>query len=740
MSDFKIDRRGFLKALGWTGAGTALAGCDLPTTVTLEEGEEDVVAYNLPKEYAVPGVAVWYATTCTQCAAGCGLHGRVREGRVLKLEGNPESPVNAGRTCMMGQAGVQNHYNPDRITRPMQREGGRLVPISWDDALALLKSKVGKGGEIPAGKTVWFTGQVSGHQAVLIDEHLKRLGGGRHYAYELVSEEVWRRVCEDMLGDPQPELDFRAARLVVSFGADFLGASPSPVHFAKEFAAFRHQAGDRGVLVVAEPKMTLTGANADLWLSPKPGTEGALALGVAHVLVERGWNVVDVPAELRALLERYDPRSVSEITGVAGHRIQRVAFLLHEKEGTGLVVAGAGLGSHGKAFEAAAAAMLLNFLVGNVGKTIKSGKPFPEPALAPRRGTTRALFDFAEDIEAGKVQAAFIYGTNPVFTAPGYLKMKERLASVPFKVVLTQFKDETAMEADLVLPLHSYLEDWGTHVPPVAERPVLSIQQQVMKPLYGETRGFGDVLLALLKDLDEGTFGAFPDYYAYLRTAMENAPAEVKGGVSGWDEMLQKGVLLAKAAPAAGLKPKLVVLQVLSEGEEEESETRPFHLIPSPRLGMWDGRHANLPWIQEAPDLIAKVVWGSWAELHPETAKKLGVKNGDYVRIESDHGAIETQVYVYNGINKGAVAVPLGQGHEAYGRYAKGRGVNPMRILAPATDEKTGELALYATRVSIRKLGRHEQLNKMGGSETQAGRKLVATISADVYRRTEGEV
>jgi len=223
MSDFKIDRRGFLKVLGWTGAGTALAGCDLPTTVTLEEG-----------------------------------------GGFL--------PPAQGIRRSRGGGLVRHHVYPvcGRVRPPWAgaggsgREGGRLVPISWDDALALLKSKVGKGGEIPAGKTAWFTGQVSGHQAVLIDEHLKRLGGGRHYAYELVSEGIWQQVCEDLLGDAQPELDFRAARLVVSFGADFLGASPSPVHFAKEFAAFRHQAGDRGVLVVAEPKMTLTGANADL--------------------------------------------------------------------------------------------------------------------------------------------------------------------------------------------------------------------------------------------------------------------------------------------------------------------------------------------------------------------------------------------------------------------------------------------------------------------------------------------
>src|SRR3569832_2003857 len=164
----------------------------------------------------------------------------------------------------------------------------------------------------------------------------------------------------------------------------------------------------------------------------------------------------------------------------------------------------------------------------------------------------------------------------------------------------------------------------------------------------------------------------------------------------------------------------------------------PYHLVPSPRLGLWDGRHANIPWLQEAPDQISKVVWGSWAELHPSTAQKLGVEMGDVIRITSDQGVIEVKVYIYKGIHPDAVAVPLGQGHEEYGRYAKGRGVNPLKILSPAREAKTGELALYGTRVQLAKAGRHEKLVRMGGSESQVGRKLVATVTADVFRRTEG--
>ena len=137
----KLDRRNFLKIMGLGSAGTALGGCDLPTTVTLEEGKEDVVSYLMPEEYVIPGVGVWYASTCTQCEAGCGIHGRVREGRVLKLEGNPGSSMNNGNICMMGQGGVQGHYNPDRIKTPMMRERGNLVPVSCDKAIGAIHNK-----------------------------------------------------------------------------------------------------------------------------------------------------------------------------------------------------------------------------------------------------------------------------------------------------------------------------------------------------------------------------------------------------------------------------------------------------------------------------------------------------------------------------------------------------------------------------------------------------------------------
>lgn len=726
----KIKRRDFLKIMGWGGAGATLAGCDMPTTVTLEEGKEEVVSYLVPEEYVIPGIGVWYASTCQQCAAGCGVHGRVREGRVLKLEGNPESAVNSGALCQMGQSALQTHYNPDRIQQPLLRSGGALKKVSWDEALAQLQQKAG-------GRSAWVTGTISGHQAVLLDAYVKATQA-RHYPVEVVGSPVWNRVCQDMLGDANPRLRIDEADLIVSFGADFLGTWNSPVHFSRQYARFR-QGPKRGMLIQIEPAMTLTGANADLWLAIRPGTEGVFALGVANVLVDRyQTSIAGLPADAQKAIRLYTPDHVKDITGVSVDQLMKVAELL-KKRGNSLVLAGSTAEGHSYGYQSVASIMLLNILLGNVGKTLQANVHAPAQ-LAPRVGNTANLVAFAEAAAAGNIDVAFFYGSNPLYLAPQSLGLKGKLDKVGFKVALSSFMDETTAQADLVLPLASALEDWGSHVGAYQNGELqVSIQQPLMEKLYPETRGFGDVMLGLLKQRQVREFALYEDYYAYLRNAVAAMPAALnKAGGNAWNNALQHGVVALNAGSGA-LRPRAVSLPQPEMAAGDDGY--PYHLVPSARLGLWDGRHANIPWLQEAPDQITKVVWDSWVELHPTTAAKLGVARGDTVKIASKAGAIEAKVYVYKGIHPDAIGVPLGQGHDEYGRYAKGRGVNPLSILNDTKDQTTGELALHATRVQLsRTAGKPgDKLVLMGGSESQLGRKMVATVKAEVFARSEGD-
>ena len=733
MSGNDINRRDFLKFMGLGGVGAAtLSGCDMPTTVTLEEGKEKVVSYLAPEEYAIPGIGVWFASTCQQCPSGCGVHGRVREGRVLKLEGNPDA-LNGKGLCQMGQASLQGHYNPDRIMQPMARKGGSLAPVSWEEAWKLMEEKVSGVGQ---GRSAWFTGTISGHQGKLLAALNKAWGSKEHYVYEAVNNAVGEAVNEAVLGDPAPAYRLDKAKAVLSFGADFLGTWMSPVHFSREYVKFR--TGDRGVLIQVEPKMSLTGGNADLWVAARPGTEGVIALGIANVLLTKHQvNGNGLPQSALDEIAKYDVNKVTEITGVGGDTLVRIATYLKENSPS-LVLSGESAHNHANGYQNAMAAMMLNVLLGNVGKTIEASNSMAFDDLKAKRGNSRALLDFAKAADAGKYDVVFFMGANPVYTAPDHIGFKEKLAKVPFKVALSMFPDETTMAADLVLPLSSPYEEWGTLVAPYQPKEAaISVSQPLMKPLSAETMSVGDILLSMLKYHGVAEYKNYDDYYAYLRDAFNAMPGSVKGGKGDdefWSASVQQGFI---TAPTSGGSLKVSLGNVGQSGYQANSDY-PFHLVPSSNQTMYDGRNANLPWLQEAPDQISKVFWESWAEIHPKTAAKLGVKEGDFIRVESDQGAIETQVYIFKGVQVDTVAVPMGRGHEEYGRYAKGIGVNPLKILSPAVEGKSGELATHATRVRISKAGRSAEMPRLGGSERQVGRRLVSTVSADVFRRTEG--
>ncbi|MCK5167338.1 MAG: molybdopterin-dependent oxidoreductase, partial [Rhodospirillaceae bacterium] len=410
MTQNTLDRRNFLKALGLGGAGVALAGCDLPSYVTLEEGEENVVSYLAPDEYVIPGVGVWYASTCLGCSAGCGIHGRVREGRVLKLEGNPDNTINKGRLCQMGQAALQSHFNPDRIADPLIRKDGKLVKASWDEALSLISSKS------KSGKSAWVSGTISGHQRVMVETHLSALNSSTHYAIEQINANVWQTACRDIIGDPNPELKFDKARSVFSLGADFMGTFISPVHFAAGYGEFRTP--PRGVLIQAEPAMSLSGANADHWVGLKPGSEAALALGVAGVLIAKhGASTAGISGKMKSLIQEYNAATVERISGVSASKVEKIAATLTSNSPS-IVLAGSTATAGVNGYSAAGVALVLNQILGNIGKTIVAGRELAYPQLGAREGNSRELNDFAKDASAGKIDVLFVSGVNPLFLAP----------------------------------------------------------------------------------------------------------------------------------------------------------------------------------------------------------------------------------------------------------------------------------------------------------------------------------
>jgi len=729
MIENDFNRRDFLKVLGWGGTAVALSGCGY---TSIEDGRETVTSYVTPPSYVIPSISNYFNSTCAQCDAGCNIMVRVREGRALKAEGNANSPINRGKMCGLGLAGVQAHYNPDRVRTPLLK--GQA--IAWDKALEEINGRLNgvKGEEI-----AFITGVMSGHAQALLGNYMEALGSRNHFSYEAISPAVVRAANKKAYGMSMPRYRIDKARVVVSFGADFLGAWISPVYFSQLYAQFRKGARPegRGVLVQIEPKMTLTGANADRWIGIRPGTEGILALGVINALGAAG---VKIPAEIAAVAKDYSPERASMDTGVSFDQINKLAALLKERTPS-LVLAGDAAEGYAHGSQNAIAIAMLNHVLGNVGKTVEAAAGVPFPQLAPAVGNRSALTALNEGLAAGKYKVVFSYAANPVYSAPAALKFKDNFNKAGFKVAFAHYLDETALAADLVLPLDSAMEDWATVVPEYMAAPEssyaesyaqMSFRQPVMEKLYPDTRSIGDALLALLKQRKPVDYKDFENFYAYLRNAVLKNKVALGGGAKDdddvfWNEILSKGIVPLKGI-SGKLSTKASIAGLTLPAPAAPDASYPLRLIPAVSASIRDGRNANEPWLQESHDPLTTVVWDSWVEIHPKTAEKLGIVEGDIVEVASRSGSIKAQAYVFPGIHPDAVSVPVGYGHEAMGRYAKGVGANVFSMLDPVFDKETGELAMNETNVKISKTGERVIIVKeegpVGGS--QAGRKKIA--------------
>jgi len=340
-----MDRRNFLKFTATTGASGALASCGDP--------DHQLIRF-LPDEVLTPGVAVWKESVCPLCMAGCGVLARVIEGDVevtrngrsgivakglaRKLEGNPAHPISGGKLCPRGQAAIQVTYHPDRITQPLKRVGergaGQFQPVSWDDALAELALKLTALREVGGQNALMFwTRPLRGVRLTLVSRFLKAFGAPPPLVFEVFGDDVLRLANSRSFGYAQlPTLDLARSRYVISFGADFLGTWNSPVAQNAAYGQMRQgRPGVRAKFVQIEPRMSQTGANADEWVPVKPGTEGALALGIAHVILNERLRPADAAGRAGAQIEgwstglpAFTPESVQEQTGAPAARIRRL--------------------------------------------------------------------------------------------------------------------------------------------------------------------------------------------------------------------------------------------------------------------------------------------------------------------------------------------------------------------------------------------------------------------------------
>ncbi len=696
-----MNRRRFLKVLGVTGGGAAvLSGCGIGPEPT-----EKLIPYLVPPEDQIPGTPTWYASTCRECAAGCGIHVKVREGRAIKIEGNPESPINHGRLCAGGQAALQGLYNPDRVTSPLRRNtAGRLEPTTWDEGLAALQTKV----QEAQGRGIAFvTGIESGSFGSLVDEWMQQVGG-RHVTYEPFAFEALREGNRLAFGDASlPWYDFASAKYILSFGADFMETWLSPVGFQGAFTrAHSFESGRRSGMakfVFVAPRMPQTGLVADEWLAVTPGTEGLLALAMAQVIVSR--RLAPVPGDA-ARLTLPAPATVAEVVGIEGDVIERLASEF-ARSGAPLAVAGGIAAHYDNGAAIVAAVNILNYVAGAVGRTVRFGADLAQGAAGSFRDVAALTSDMASD----GVALLLVHGANPVHSLGG--NFAQAWGKVGFKVSFSSYLDETAAGADLVLPDLHPLEQWNDSRPRAG---VYALQQPAMLPVFDGTKQTGDVLLRAA-----GKTGTFKSYLQDQWAALYRRIGGAKPFEQWWAEALQHGGVY-------GEPPTRTVRLGAGAGAATTDTVQAYApsaitAIVFPHPVLHDGRGANKPWLQELPDPVSKLTWHGWVEVHPETAKQWDLANGDVLLIRSGFGAVNAPAWITPSVRPGVLALPTGQGHKAYGRYAQDRSFNAFELLSSEPNAYGGRT--HSATVTVSKTADHRNL----ASTEAMGRHLGETIA-----------
>ncbi len=694
-----VKRRDFLKVLGAAGATASTVGCS-------SEKVGKLIPYLVHPDQTVSGVSTYYATTCRECAASCGIIAETRDGRTTKLEGNPEHPLNKGALCARGQSALQGLYNPDRFRGPLVKDGGTWKPIEWDAALTLVSQKLGEAKSRGGGGGVFLNQHETGSFPSFLDAWLQGFGMRPHLSVDFEADSAAIEANRRSYGVAWPRLSFQDAKLILSFGADFLETWGLSVPQQLDFADARAKIEGAPRFVYIGARRSLTGLNADQWIACKPGSELAIA---------------------NALAGKSTIAAAAQESGVSADVLTR---LQQELASAKPVLALAG-GSTANALDLALAVAAINQANGALGSTVRPAEAMSAFDGAARFGDVLAA---VEQMRAGAVPIAFVRGANPAYSLPASTQFAGAFAKVPFKVSFSLYPDETSELCDLILPDNHSLESWGDAE---AGKGTISLQQPAMDPVFSSTRATADVLIQLAqKDPASAARYAQKDYRAWLLSRFP-------GGANALGVALQKGVASGTIAPRAtpSAPAELKVPQPL-EGTAGEFYLVLYH---SPVLG--DGRGANKPWLQELPDPVTKVLWSSWVEIHPETANRLGIERGDIVEVSTPSGKVRAPAYLYLGIRADTIALAIGQGHSSvakldehdgknrrdlpmqwgYGRYARNLGVRAHDLLVPGVN-LAGGLALTSTKATLTKTGDHETLVSTEGSARQHGRGIAQAI------------
>jgi molybdopterin-containing oxidoreductase family iron-sulfur binding subunit len=682
-----LRRRDFLQVAGFAAAAAVATGCSRAPV-------QKAIPMLVQPEQLVPGTSLYYATTCGGCSAGCGVLAKARDGRPIKLEGNPEHALSQGGLCAIGQASLLGLYDAQRLAFPL-RNGKEAA---WEEVDSTIISALQKVRSSRASVR-FLTGSItSPTERSVITRFLASFPDARLIEYDPISYAAVLDAHERTHGlRVLPHYRFDRANTIVSFDADFLGTWISPVEFTAAYRKGRKIEGAKSRVswhVQFESRMSITGSKADERFAVTPDQGRQLLRQIAARIGEHAGKFAP-------------PTSLLTQSSVPAEFVKKVARRLWDARGQSLVVAGSqDMGDQ----------VLINYinqLLGNYGTTLELDVPSHQAF-----GSDRSLSALLEETQKGKVGALLIAGVNPLFDIPGAV---EAIKKVPLVISFAQRRDETAAVAEFVVPEPHYLERW-TDSEPVAG--FISATQPTIQRI-GRTRTLGESLSAWI-----GTPAS--DYEImreYWRTNLFERQKNAKTFDAFWDHSIHDGFATIEPRRSEAVKfnpPDATIVPTLSPARSGS-----FILQLYPTVAMRSGTEAYNPWLHELPDPITKVTWDNYACVSPATAAKLGIVEGDVLRVSAEGLSIELPAYIQPGQHDSIVAVPLGYGSILSKRFAS---IGPRWIDAQPSvgdDGHVGKNVAGFIRFAdgVRQLESAVRLEKTGAHQTLASTQTHHTLT-----------
>ncbi|MEI6322473.1 MAG: TAT-variant-translocated molybdopterin oxidoreductase [bacterium] len=640
-----MSRRHFVRLMGAATAltGLGITGCRRP--------EAHLVPFAKSAEWTIPGKFLYYASSMPTPLGAVPLTITTSDGRPTKIEGNPLHPINAGlsngSTDVFAQASILDLYDPAR-SKAISYDSATVSRADLDTFLAKVRATAsgnqGEGLAILTGRESSPT--VDRLRSELLTQFPKMLW----VEDEAISTSEADAAFDAVFGvGYRPFHDYEKADVILALDSDFLNPSASGFGAARGFAKRRDPNQSMNRLYVVENHFSLTGGMADHRLRVRASEIGGFTAALARVIAKKTGDS-DLSALVAPLKGKGGKFDQAWIAGVADDLIAA--------KGRGIVVVGTQ-----QPVQVQGLVLGINKALNNLGTTISVVQ-----TLAKSPAAKDSFLTLAEKIKAGKVKTLLILGGNPIYTAPVRFNFSNLLAGVPETLHLSLFVDETSKVTHWHVPATHYLESWGDARS--VDGTICSVQPMIL-PLWNGISQL-EILAALAGEKVDGPSAVRTSFNSYSKDASDAA----------WQSFLRNGFADGTAWPLS--KPSFDLSAALSLVQVHSPSPGDFELVFLRSSSVDDGRYAGNSWLQETPDFVTKLTWDNAALFSPSDAAKLGIKDGDMVKLSSGNRSVEIAALVAQGHADGSISAALGYGRRGVSHVMENVGfdVYPLRYNA----------------------------------------------------------